>query len=145
MFLLREIICNIVLKKIMRMKQLIFKFSSPLNSCCSSPFHRRWFLSVKCVFMLSFTVGPYSPYQRNLQMKSGFCLIQIPFWTCLLYLFLPHVSFSQPDILTKGSKLELSQERPTAGSGDSALCELQVPLSRWVAPGKGPFPWLSGE
>jgi hypothetical protein len=31
----------------------------------------------------------------------------------------------------------LTRESPSAGSGDPDLCELQVPLALWVAPGKG--------
>jgi hypothetical protein len=38
----------------------------------------------------------------------------------------------------------LTRDSPTAGSGDPALCELQVPLTRWIAPGKSPFPGLRG-
>jgi hypothetical protein len=34
----------------------------------------------------------------------------------------------------------------TTGSGDLTLCEIQVPLGQWVAPGKVPFPgYLAGR
>jgi hypothetical protein len=39
----------------------------------------------------------------------------------------------------------LIRDNSTTGCGDPALCELQVPLARKVAPGKGPFPGLRGR
>jgi hypothetical protein len=46
--------------------------------------------------------------------------------------------------LVFNSLFNFIRDSPTTEGGDPALCELQVPPERWVAPGKGPFPGLRG-